>query len=213
MGARTSAQDSTQAAVRASTVPPATNFVRRPDGEHCADGAHVIFIGDLWASSTMRGQIPALMLNQISGRLHGVRASFLRYNQALTVGGLLPHVASFGPPSICVEVKQFRGGVRRACQKLGAVTLLDCIDGFDCFLPKSFATMRLHDAILVQTTEQARLLQQHNITAEVHTPRHAFRTLVGATISHHPFCIVYLEPHVKSHSATSCHCHYLPVSG
>jgi len=174
------------------SVPLAIDYVR--GGERCADGAHVVFIGQSMGSGTMRGRIPTLLLQQVRGRLHNASVSHLLYRPdrrrrgggaahnatASSVGGLISHVARFGAPSVCIMVKYLVDEARVACQAMGAIALLDCIDNHRCFGRGDFAPMRRYDAVLVQTTEHARLLRGHNISAEVvppPTPRRPRRAL------------------------------------
>jgi len=163
------------------SVPRAIDYVR--GGERCADGAHVVLIGQSMGSGTMRGRIPTLLLQQVRGRLHNASVSHLLYRPdrrrrggaahnatASSVGGLLSHVARLGAPSVCIMVKFLIHEARVACQAMGAIALLDCIDNHRCFGRGNFAAMRRYDAVLVQTTEHARLLRGYNILAEVAPP-------------------------------------------
>ena len=110
----------------------------RAGGVHCADGAHILFIPVIpMGSIVMRGLMPMLILNQTFGALHNVKASYLEYSlphkQANMSARIDYHIASYGPPSVCVVLKYPNHAALRRCRSLGALVMLDCIDNHRCF--------------------------------------------------------------------------------
>jgi hypothetical protein len=116
----------------------------------------------------MRAIVPTLILNQTRPRLHGARVTFFASHNN-SVGRFEQHVATHGRPFACVLAKFDSPELRGACQSLGALTLLDCIDNYRCFSHSGHHTphMREYDSILVQTRAHASILAKQNVSVVV----------------------------------------------
>ena len=148
--------------------PPSFNLPFRDytrEGEHCADGAHVVFVPIVpMGSIVMRGMMPLSVLNSTRGQLHRARVSYVTY--AKTPNGsssledrLEHHFTSYGRPSACVLIKYHSVPAASLCRRHGAVVLLDCIDNYRCFSTKLTDDLKTYyDAVIVQTRVHAEWL-------------------------------------------------------
>eukprot|EP00965_Chrysotila_dentata_P082296 2716320-Pleurochrysis_carterae.AAC.1 len=149
------------------------SYLRGSAGEHCANGAHVMFFGEAHLGSTvMRAYVPLLILNQTKGRLHNSSATyFATNNNSQILNRFYGHVYAYGKPSVCVMLKMSQYALlSNACKNMGAILLLDCIDNPDCFRLGAKSWTKQFDSVLVQTSEHAHLLKKINVTTEVCAP-------------------------------------------
>ena len=140
------------------------------EGEHCADGAHVVFVPIIpMGSIVMRGMMPLSVLNSTRGQLHRTRVSYVTY--AKTPNGsssledrLKRHFTTYGRPSACVLIKYPSVPAATLCRRHGAVVLLDCIDNYRCFSAKLTDDLKAYyDGVIVQTRVHAEWLAARGV--------------------------------------------------
>ena len=147
---------------------PFRDYIR--DGEHCADGAHVVFVPIVpMGSIVMRGIMPLSVLNSTRGQLHRARVSYVTFaktpNGSSSPGDRLEHhFATYGRPSACVLVKYHSVSAATVCRRHGAVVLLDCIDNYRCFSAKLTDDFKTYyDTVIVQTRFHAEWLAARGV--------------------------------------------------
>ena len=147
---------------------PFRDYVR--EGEHCADGAHVVFVPIVpMGSIVMRGMMPLTVLNSTRGQLHRSRVSYVTYAQTPNGSASLEdrlghHFTMYGRPSACVLIKYHSEIASTLCRRHGAVVLLDCIDNYRCFNAKLADALKAHyDAVIVQTRVHAEWLAARGV--------------------------------------------------
>ena len=144
---------------------PFRDYIR--DGEHCADGAHVVFVPIVrMGSIVMRGIMPLSVLNSTRGQLHRARVSYVTFPNGSSSPGdrLEHHFATYGRPSACVLVKYHSMSAATVCRRHGAVVLLDCIDNYRCFSAKLTDDFKTYyDTVIVQTHLHAEWLAARGV--------------------------------------------------
>jgi hypothetical protein len=121
-------------------------------------------------STLMRAIVPTLILSQTRPQLHGARVTFFAsLNSNTSVSRFQQHIATHGRPFACVLAKYDYPELRGACQSLGALALLDCIDNHRCFSLSGNRTSRLResDSVLVQIRAHASLSAKQHVSANV----------------------------------------------